>query len=342
MARRLIHNVPVRRQDSVVPDGWSENWRCREWCRDSGKGAAAIRELVCRQCEVILNDSDLVRGLSERDPAAVRHLSERWVPSVWRFVYVRVNGDRHLAEDIVSESVLALISAAADPDREITNPGGWLRSVAANKVSDHFRAAARVQHLLQQADPGDSVSSEQDPAGQQELTERREVVRLVLESLGESQRMALEWKYVDQLSVREIAARLDLTEKAAESVLFRARREFRARLHRCEDDRALPEMQGQEAGPSGLSNSGAQRTGTRRTGTQRTGTQRAGTSAGTPVSGDAEDDETEPSSGGSGAPVKQCGVAGADSGPGAPLPPSAQAEPCAGRAEDVVPVSNEE
>jgi DNA-directed RNA polymerase specialized sigma24 family protein len=38
---------------------------------------------------------------------------------------------------------------------------------------------------------------------------------------------ALEWKYLDGLSVKEIAARLRLAPKAAESLLTRARRAFR-------------------------------------------------------------------------------------------------------------------
>jgi DNA-directed RNA polymerase specialized sigma24 family protein len=37
----------------------------------------------------------------------------------------------------------------------------------------------------------------------------------------------LEWKYLDGLRVREIAQRLGETEKAVETVLYRARIEFR-------------------------------------------------------------------------------------------------------------------
>jgi len=51
-----------------------------------------------------------------------------------------------------------------------------------------------------------------------------------MDELPEQHRVALEWKYVDKLSVREIAERLQTTEKAAESILFRARRTFRDRL----------------------------------------------------------------------------------------------------------------
>jgi predicted RNA polymerase sigma factor len=51
-----------------------------------------------------------------------------------------------------------------------------------------------------------------------------------MDQLSDQYRLALEWKYVDQLSVREIAVRFGLTEKAAESILFRARRELREQL----------------------------------------------------------------------------------------------------------------
>ena len=177
-----------------------------------------------------MNDSALVDGLRRHDPLALKHFRDCFLPTVWRFVYVRVKGDRHLAEDIVSESVLALLKAISDPELEIGHPVAWLRSVAANKVADHFRAVARVQHLIDQAKQIQPESSDEDAAAGQELQERREEIRDVLWQLPEQSRLALEWKYVDKVSVREIADRLGVTEKAAESILFRGRREFRQRM----------------------------------------------------------------------------------------------------------------
>jgi RNA polymerase sigma factor (sigma-70 family) len=177
-----------------------------------------------------LNDSALLEGLRRHDPAAAQHLSDCFLPSVWRFVYVRVKGDRHLAEDIVSESVLALVRAVSDPRVDIGNPMAWLRSVAAHKVADHFRAAARVQHLIDQAKQASPVSDGRDAVQEHELRERREEIRQVLDQLPEQTRLALEWKYVDKLSVKVIAERLDITEKAAESSLFSGRKEFRQRI----------------------------------------------------------------------------------------------------------------
>jgi RNA polymerase sigma factor (sigma-70 family) len=183
-----------------------------------------------------LNDSDLVQGLRDRNPAAVQALHECYLPSLWRFVYVRVGGNRHLAEDILSETVLALIRAAAAPEAApgatIGNVEGWLRSVAGNKVADHFRAAARVQHLIDQALPTRPAADDGDPVRQQEREEQRAEVRRVMDALPARHRLVLEWKYLDKVSVREIGERMQLTEKAVESVLFRARRDFRERLSR--------------------------------------------------------------------------------------------------------------
>ena len=53
------------------------------------------------------------------------------------------------------------------------------------------------------------------------------IVEATLDALPGRYGEALEWKYIDGLSVREIAGRLSLSEKATESVLTRARESFR-------------------------------------------------------------------------------------------------------------------
>jgi RNA polymerase sigma-70 factor (ECF subfamily) len=53
------------------------------------------------------------------------------------------------------------------------------------------------------------------------------IVQLVLDHLPPRYSRALEWKYLEELSVEEIAGRLQCTPKAAESLLTRARDAFR-------------------------------------------------------------------------------------------------------------------
>ena len=66
--------------------------------------------------------------------------------------------------------------------------------------------------------------------GPEDALEHAEVARrvhTVLDRLPGRYSDALEWKYVDGLSVQEIAERLRVTPKAAESLLSRAREAFR-------------------------------------------------------------------------------------------------------------------
>jgi RNA polymerase sigma factor (sigma-70 family) len=65
-----------------------------------------------------------------------------------------------------------------------------------------------------------------------EAEETRSHVQRVLDELPDRQRIVLEWKYLDSLRVREIAERLGDSEKAVETVLYRARREFRRLFER--------------------------------------------------------------------------------------------------------------
>lgn len=187
-----------------------------------------------------MNNAEFIDGLKRHDPAAAQHLHKCFVPSLWRFVCSGVDGDSHLAEDIVSESVLALV-AAIERDVQIEHPSAWLRTVAKRRIQDHFRAAARVKHLMQSAAQTQADEFDARTTGKHEKEqERRETVRAAMAALSEEQRLVLEWKYMDRLTVREIASRLAVTEKAAESILFRARNQMRDELHRLNREDLVP------------------------------------------------------------------------------------------------------
>ena len=57
--------------------------------------------------------------------------------------------------------------------------------------------------------------------------ETARLVQVVLDRLPDRYGDALEWKYIEGLSVAEIAVRLGVATKAAESLLARARTAFR-------------------------------------------------------------------------------------------------------------------
>ncbi len=75
------------------------------------------------------------------------------------------------------------------------------------------------------------------------------IVEATLDSLPGRYGEVLEWKYIDGLSVAEIASRLEVGPKAAESHLTRARESFRdavVELFGAAEDLRMP-----DGGPSG-------------------------------------------------------------------------------------------
>lgn len=182
-----------------------------------------------------LDDQTLLDGLARQDPAAARYLHEAIVPSIWRFVYLRVDRADHVAEDIVSETVLALVDAVT-AGKQIDYPAAWLRTVATRRVQDHYRAAARVRHLIADAEAAATPQADPlDPSAIHDHKLMRQTVREAMDHLPEDHRLALEWKYVDKLSTQEIADRFDRTAKSVESLLFRARNALRQKLERTLD-----------------------------------------------------------------------------------------------------------
>jgi RNA polymerase sigma-70 factor (ECF subfamily) len=177
-----------------------------------------------------LTDAELVSAAREKDSEAWKTLYQRYVPSVWRYAYALVN-DVHQAEDIVGEVMLALLKGMNDLDAESSKISTWLRSVVRHKVADHHRRNYRSKDGLNQIWEKKAMdTTDTSPTAPLETEETQKQVLDVLDSLPERHRVALEWKYVEDLRVREIAQRWGETEKVVEATLYRARREFRRRF----------------------------------------------------------------------------------------------------------------
>jgi RNA polymerase sigma-70 factor, ECF subfamily len=174
-----------------------------------------------------LTDGELLRGAQQGDATAWRALYQRALPAVWRQAYALV-GDVHVAEDITSETMLALLKNIDRLQTDAPKIAGWLRVVVRCKAADHqrkvFRARDKIPLAADACLNGRSVGS---PSAPLEVEETRIEVLRVLDQLSDRQRTILEWKYLGALRVREIAERLGESEKAVETVLYRARREFR-------------------------------------------------------------------------------------------------------------------
>jgi RNA polymerase sigma-70 factor (ECF subfamily) len=148
-------------------------------------------------------------------------LYDRALPQVYGYLVARC-GNEAVAEDVTSETFLAAVDAlrrGAVPQLTVA----WLVGVARHKLVDHWRRADReARKLAAVADPDDEVH-------EVDWDSRLDAGRAhdVLAGMGAHHRSALVLRYLDGLSVPEVAEVLDRTVHATEALLVRARLAFR-------------------------------------------------------------------------------------------------------------------
>ncbi len=134
--------------------------------------------------------------------------------------------------------MLALVKSLPTLDVDAVQLHAWLRGIVRRKVVDHIRRCTKDARLRETARHDKVASSELSTTASEalEAAEGRQQILEALEQMPDLQRIVIEWKHVEGLSVREIATQLGKTEKSIESTLFRARQEFRRLYERaCAD-----------------------------------------------------------------------------------------------------------
>src|SRR3990172_5562305 len=183
-------------------------------------------------------DRAVARRILGGDEAAFRELFDRFFPRLYRFALVRLNGDAETARDVVQKTFCNAIERL-DSYRGEAALYTWFCQICRNAIADHYRrrqrGAERVVLLEDQPNARAILEALAAPASDEPETGvwRQQVHRVVeatLDALPGHYGEVLEWKYLDGHSVEEIARRLDVGPKAAESLLTRARDAFRTAI----------------------------------------------------------------------------------------------------------------
>jgi RNA polymerase sigma-70 factor (ECF subfamily) len=155
------------------------------------------------------------------DMTELRAVFDAGLAAVYPYLYRRCGGDQALAEDLTQDTFLTAVARvrAGKVDR-LSVP--WLLTVARSRMIDHFRREARERRKLRLAwSSAPSVAAaEPELAGSEERTLR------AWRSVAPMQRAALALHYLDCLSVAQVAAALDRSVHATESLLARGRQRF--------------------------------------------------------------------------------------------------------------------
>ena len=183
---------------------------------------------------IYLDDRKLVKRLLAGDERAFDQFFDENFSRLYRFALARLSGD----EDVAMEIVQLALSRAL---RKIHSYRGeaalftWLCMICRNEIADWARKNASYRkHIVLTEDYAEiraavdsfKAPDSDDPKLRYQRFEAARLIQVALDGLPPKYGNALEWKYIEGFSVREIAQRMNISHEAAQSNLARARRAF--------------------------------------------------------------------------------------------------------------------
>ena len=164
--------------------------------------------------------------MPERDVESFQSVFDRCFGEVYGYVAYRLSPDRDAAQDVTQEVFLAAWQNW-DAYRGDGLVLSWLRGIARRKVADHLRMKIS-QHRPAAAEGLAGVAASSPTPPEEHSLLLAQVMRVLPPECVE----LLEEKYLEGLSIRQMAEKRARTEKALESALSRARDVFRSTFQR--------------------------------------------------------------------------------------------------------------
>ncbi|QTD48029.1 RNA polymerase sigma factor [Sulfidibacter corallicola] len=177
-----------------------------------------------------LSDRYLVKRILAGDEQAFQAYYEEYFPKLYRFVLPRAPDD--WVADILQQTMVLAV-------RKLHTYRGeaalftWLCTIARNEIAGHYRRQGREMVPLQEDHPeiqAALASLAADAESPEGTVHRRDIERriwIALDNLPSQYAAALRMKYLEDMSMRDIARSMETTVKAVESMLTRARAAFR-------------------------------------------------------------------------------------------------------------------
>ena len=158
------------------------------------------------------DDERLLIEAAQADPARFAELYDRHVDRVFAYISRRA-GNRSVAEDITSAVFEQALTSLPTFEWRGVPFVAWLLRIAANTLADHWKRAGRDAH-----EPPPELPDEQEYRD----LERRVVLFQFVDRLPDAQRRVIQMRFVEDRSIREIAAALDRSEGAVKQLQLRA------------------------------------------------------------------------------------------------------------------------
>ncbi len=169
----------------------------------------------------------LLKLFANGDRAAAHSLTTRLTPIVMAHAY-RLLGDWTEAEDVSQEAMMRLWRIAEEWRQGEAKVTTWLYRVVANLATDRLRRRKRNGPALD--DIPEPTDDKLGPSEHMVEQERQAALQQALNTLPERQRQAVVLRHIEEMGNPEIAAIMEISTEAVESLTARGKRALAAAL----------------------------------------------------------------------------------------------------------------
>lgn len=171
-----------------------------------------------------------VQKIIQGDSEAVTQFYLQYAPKIEK--YLRRKLPVELAKEMTNDVFLEAIDSLSFLKDE-HKLQSWLYQIAHHKMTDYYRKKKINSFVLSQVPYLELVAQEvNQPEFQYEKDSIRDSIEQTLINLSLSHRTILKLHYEYDLPVKEVAFQMNLSFKATESLLFRARKAFQKKYER--------------------------------------------------------------------------------------------------------------
>ncbi len=180
----------------------------------------AVKEAVRAEPETgfaTMTDEQLARlALRQRD--AFGELYLRYADRIFRYAAGRT-GSRTVADDVLNDTMVGALEGLHRYDSDKGSFASWLFTIASRRIADHARRRVQLWRFL---DRRGANTIDDDLLDALIRAEDQEHIRLAVQRLPKRQREIVLLRYVAELSFRDVARVLGVSEGAARMRVNRA------------------------------------------------------------------------------------------------------------------------
>ena len=162
-------------------------------------------------------DELLIHRSQEGSKQALEALLTRWQEPLWRHA-VRMTRDSSLADDVLQESLIAIVRQI----RNLNDPArfrSWAYRIVTFKAADQIRSRQRSRKI----ESAVSEKAEELESDEPALDKPVDLLRAAMQRLNENDRLILTLFYLEEMKISEVANICSIPLGTVKSRLFKAR-----------------------------------------------------------------------------------------------------------------------